>query len=337
LACGFGLLRFAIFCQPQVRFRIWIHDIIEDKKVVIVAREPATRENLRLRLWIDGPYGGGKTYTALRLAHLWKETDPSIESVYVIDSQWGQASKYVGWTEPTDNISWEFDRWDIEEPYHPDKLTTALGQALSTDLVIIDSISPFWIDEGGLLEIVNKSGGFPLGWLKATPLWNGIFTVINRLPCHVIMTARAKIGHEIVTGENGDKTVKTIGLTPEARGGDPYKVDIAGSISPPNNSLLVNKSHYPPLQGTTWVKPGVDFLNHLREFVNLPGIPKKFSKVEFAKYLAGTFPQLRDPNHSPDYETIAEVLKKAGQAYDPDPDKVEEIKHALADHFASQE
>jgi len=63
----------------------------------------ATRQQSKLRMTIDGPAGSGKTYTALRLAHMLAEGGP----IAVIDTERGSASKYVG--ESPDGIPWQCD------------------------------------------------------------------------------------------------------------------------------------------------------------------------------------------------------------------------------------
>ena len=66
---------------------------------------PATREQSRLRLTVDGPAGSGKTYTALRFAHAL--VDAFGGKIAFIDTEHGSASKYVG--ECPDGIPWVFD------------------------------------------------------------------------------------------------------------------------------------------------------------------------------------------------------------------------------------
>lgn len=138
----------------------------------------ATRTQNRLRLVIDGAAGSGKTYTVLRLAH------DLGEWVFVIDTQYGSAGLDAGETE--DGVTWDFQHailplYTVE--WCEDAIHTA--EKLDADVIVIDSLSSDWDNNGGILEQVDREAE------KKTPngTKTGTFSALSQ-PCEPRPTTR---------------------------------------------------------------------------------------------------------------------------------------------------
>lgn len=233
--------------------------------------KPATRTQNRLRLVIDGAAGSGKTYTALRLAHdLGKR-------VFVIDTQYGSAGLYAGETE--DGRTWDFQHavlplYTVE--WYEDAIHTA--EKLGADVIVIDSLSSAWDDNGGILEQVDreaekktpngtKTGTFS-AWSKGAVLYKKLVRVILASPCHVIATLRTKTDYVMKPDENGRNRVRKVGLKPIQREGIDYEFDLGFSMDMANTAT-VTKTHsrlFP--NGMEISQPGKETAERIRQWLS---------------------------------------------------------------------
>lgn len=114
----------------------------------------AVREEVGLLIGLIGPSGGGKTYTAMRLAAgiVGKEG-----RFAVIDTEAGRAKHYAD--------IFKFDHGDLKPPFRPDAYAEAIKAADKAGYraIIVDSFSHEWAGEGGILdwqeeELTRKAG-----------------------------------------------------------------------------------------------------------------------------------------------------------------------------------
>lgn len=210
----------------------------------------ATKKAAKGRVALDGPSGSGKTYTALTLATTLGGR------VAVIDTEHGSASKYAD--------LFEFDTLHLDR-YSPLILVDALGAAsvAGYDVVIVDSLSHFWMGTDGMLEQVDKagkrSGGHGMsGWSEMRPVERQMVESLLAYPGHVICTLRVKTNW--VEGENarGKKVMTKVGTKAEQREGLEYEFDLVGSLDL-SNELTVVKSRCPQLAGEIVARPGRPF------------------------------------------------------------------------------
>lgn len=185
----------------------------------------AERKQSKLRLAITGPSGSGKTYSALRIA----SGIVPIEDVAVIDTESGSAALY---SDLGDYSTLDLDNFDPAN--YMDAMDAAVRQGFK--LIIIDSLSPAWAGEGGLLDQQGKAaqskyrGNSYAAWREVTPKYNRLVEHIIRCPVHVIATMRSKV--EYVQGEmNGKKTVEKVGLAPIQREGIEYEFTTVFDLS----------------------------------------------------------------------------------------------------------
>ncbi|MEU8821827.1 ATP-binding protein [Actinoplanes sp. NPDC048796] len=210
----------------------------------------ATKKAAKGRIALDGPSGSGKTMTALIVAATLGE------KVALIDTEHGSASKYAD--------LFEFDTLHLDR-YSPQILIDALAAATAAgyDVVIVDSLSHFWMGTDGMLEQVDKaakrSGGHGMsGWKEMRPVERQMVEALLAYPGHIICTLRVKT--DWVEGENarGKRQMMKVGTKAEQREGLEYEFDLVASMDL-SNELTVVKSRCPALSGEIVTKPGREF------------------------------------------------------------------------------
>lgn len=210
----------------------------------------ATKKAAKGRIALDGPSGSGKTYTALTIATTLGDR------IAVIDTEHGSASKYAD--------LFNFDTLGLHR-YSPQILIDALAAAGTAgyEVVVIDSLSHFWMGTDGMLEQVDKaakrSGGHGMsGWKEMRPVERQMVEALLAYPGHVICTLRVKT--DWVEGENarGKRQMMKVGTKAEQREGLEYEFDLVASMDL-SNELTVVKSRCPALSGEIVARPGRDF------------------------------------------------------------------------------
>jgi hypothetical protein len=185
--------------------------------------QKAQRRQARLRLALTSPSGGGKTYSALRVATgLARPRKDSVGGIAFIDTERRSASLYAD--------VFEFDALELEPPFAPERYVEALkvAQAMKYDVVIVDSLSHAWAGEGGILDIqdrkvrANPKGNSFTAWKDVTPQHNQLVDAILGAECHVIATMRTKTAYEVVD-DGGKKIPKKVGMAPIQRDGMEYE------------------------------------------------------------------------------------------------------------------
>lgn len=222
--------------------------------------EEATKEAAKARIALTGPSGGGKTYTALMLAFGLGET------VAVVDTERGSASKYVG------RNGWRFQTIKPVS-FAPLSLVDHLGKAAGRgfDVVVIDSLSHYWEGADGMLEQVDRRSGaskFTSGWKVVRPEERRMVDAILAYPGHVIVTLRAKQEYVLETNERGKQEPKRVGLKPIQRDGIEYEFDLVGDMDL-SNTLTVSKSRIEGVDmGAAYPHPGVELATKVDEFLS---------------------------------------------------------------------
>lgn len=222
---------------------------------------PATKEAAKARIALTGPSGAGKTYTALMLAHALGE------KVAVIDTERGSASKYVG------RNGWHFDTVQPNS-YSPLSLVETLGAAAGAgyDVVIIDSLSHYWMGTDGMLEQVDRRSGnskFTSGWKVVGPEEKKMVDAMLSYPGHVIATLRTKTEYVLEEDDRGKKVPKRIGLKPVQREGIEHDFDLIGDMDL-SNKMTVSKSRVESVApNSVFDHPGVELAQLIDEFLSV--------------------------------------------------------------------
>lgn len=261
--------------------------------------KPASKQQSRLRMTIDGPAGSGKTYTALRFAHALAGGRP----IAFIDTERGSASKYAG--EAPDGVPWAFDVIELTT-FSPETYTEGIEAAGRAGYVVlvIDSLSHAWEGKGGALEIKDRVGGNQFtAWRAVTPMHNRMIDAILQSPCHVITTMRSRMEYIQDTDEHGKVLgVRKVGMAPIQRPGMEYEMDVVCDVDWAH-ILTVSKSRCSALQDARREKPGPEFVVPLIEWLSSGAAPAPKPATE---ELANAARTMRAAGDSP--KTVADKL-----------------------------
>lgn len=221
--------------------------------------EEATKEAAKARIALTGPAGSGKTYTALMLAF------GLGEKVAVIDTERGSASKYVG------RNGWHFQTMKPAS-YAPLSLVDHLGKAAGAgfDVVVIDSLSHYWMGTDGMLEQVDRrsvKSKFSSGWKDVGPEEKKMIDAILAFPGHVIVTLRVKTEYVLELDDRGKQVPRRVGLKPVQRDGIEHEFDLVGDLDL-SNILTVSKTRIEGVDmGMAIPKPGIELAVQVSEWL----------------------------------------------------------------------
>lgn len=181
----------------------------------------AKREKIYCKIALMAPSGGGKTYSALRLA-----TGMAQE----IEKETGKKAKILmGNTEQKRGYyyanEFDYDIVDIDAPHNPEKYVEFIDFAVKEgySIVILDSSSHEWEGRGGCLELQQQAGGTYQAWGKVTPRHNKFIEAIADSPIHMIVTMRGKDQYEMTSDDKGKKSVQKLGVGAKQRDGFEYE------------------------------------------------------------------------------------------------------------------
>jgi len=215
---------------------------------------PATREQARARIGLQGPAGSGKTKTALRIA----EGLAQGGQIGLADTERGSALKYAivpGKPELGGHVFGHLPM-DRHDPRDLIKVVRAAEEA-GLAVLIVDSWSHFWNGRGGLLEIVEQagsksgSGGSFGAWREANPIEQEMLDAMLNFRGHLIVTMRTK-GDYVIEG----KKVTKVGVKAVQREGAEYELDVVMDMV--EGTATVTKTRYEPLNGQVIHHPGED-------------------------------------------------------------------------------
>lgn len=210
---------------------------------------PADREQFKARIALTGPAGSGKTYTALMLA------TTLADRVAAIDTERGKMLEHA--------TRFKFSHY-APSRFDPRDLIKQLAKAAhyGYGAVVIDSLSHYWMGEGGALEFVDsyegKVGGkFQSGWKDFRPIENAMWSAIMGYPGHVIATMRVQTAYEIERDTNGKPKPVKVGMKPVQRDSMDYEFSILGEMDRAH-ALTITKSTCEDLVDGRFNKPGIE-------------------------------------------------------------------------------
>ena len=180
---------------------------------------PAQRSKAKLRLAVTGPSGSGKTMRSLLIA---RGIAGESGRIAVCDTETQSASLYAHVT--------AFDTVSLDAPYTVDKFVDVIHAAEDAgyDVLILDSISPVWKGQGGLLEqqemAASASRNSFSSWKGVTKDYQKLISAVTGSKIHIIATMRSQTAYEMenVDGTRRSSPVK-VGLKPEMRDGFDYE------------------------------------------------------------------------------------------------------------------
>jgi len=254
-----------------------------------MAFKKAEKKQGKLRLALFGVSGGGKTYSALRIAK--GITSVTGGSIAVIDTERRSACKY--------SDRFDFDVNEMDKP-SINNILLAFEQAKEYDVLIIDSLTHAWQE---LLEEIetNTNGKFKgnswRAWGEGTPKQNRFIQALLNFKGHVIATMRVET--KWTTELKDGKTVPVrSGEGPKQGKGIEYEFDMLMQIES-NHTAEVLKDRTGKYQDEFINKPDEDF------------------GVELINWLLDAPPVVReDEDDAPDAPVVEEEVEKELTPFD---------------------
>lgn len=228
--------------------------------------QKAVREGVKAKLLLFGKSGGGKTYTALALAH---HMNPG-GRIAVVCTERGSARRYA--PNPAagrsaycqceacrgHGLEFDFDLLELNA-HRPQDYVDAMRAASAEgyDVIVLDSIShewtacKEWVDEIKESERFGRNKSAP--WSVVTPAHEAFLQEVRAYPGHVICTARAV--------ERLDGSGNSTGILPEQRGKDAifYEFDLVAYVWDSkgiNGAKFLKARDTDSLQGKSYRRPG---------------------------------------------------------------------------------
>lgn len=201
----------------------------------------AVREKIFPKIALIAPSGGGKTYSALRLAtgmaEEIKESTGKEAPILLANTEQKRGYYYA------DEFS--YDIVDVEAPHEPEKYVDLINFAIESNysILIIDSSSHEWEGKGGCLELQQRAGGTYQAWAKVTPRHSRYISAIADSPLIIIATMRAKDQYEVGKDEKGKVTVQKIGAGAKQRDGFEYEFTCTFMLDVKTNTAEVEKDN----------------------------------------------------------------------------------------------
>lgn len=196
--------------------------------------EKVTRKKAKLRLALTGVSGAGKTLSALYIAY---GITGDWDKIVLIDTEHERARFYA---DREDLGTGSFYYAPFSPPYSPERykqLVYEAAETVGTDgVVIIDSLSHAWNNEGGVLDIKDKIAERPgknsyTAWNEAGRFQNDLINTILAVDCHTIVTMRSKMDYVMQQNDRGKMEPVKIGLAPVQRDDTEYEFDIVLDIA----------------------------------------------------------------------------------------------------------
>lgn len=196
---------------------------------------PATRENVGLIIGLIGPSGGGKTYTAMRLAAGIAGDKPFC----VIDTEAGRAKHYAD--------RFKFDHGDLKPPFRPGSYADAIRAAddAGYPVIVVDSASHEWAGEGGILdwqeEELTRMAGDNYGkreackmaaWIKPKTAHKQMVQRLLQVRAHLILCFRAEEKVKMERDSNNKMQIIPIGWQPICEKNLPFELTCSLLLTP---------------------------------------------------------------------------------------------------------
>lgn len=188
----------------------------------------------KLRLALTGVSGSGKTLGALYIAF---GITGDWSKIALIDTEHERARLYAN---RTDLNTGKFKYCPMEPPYSAEKyksLVLEASQIVGADgVVIVDSFSHAWNNEGGVLDTKDKIASRQgmnsyTAWNEAGKLQNNLVNTILAVDSHTIVTMRSKMDYVMQENDKGRQTPVKVGLAPVQRDDTEYEFDIVLDIA----------------------------------------------------------------------------------------------------------
>jgi len=243
--------------------------------------QQASRKKAKIKLGIQSPSGGGKTMSALLIAH---GICGNWSKIAVIDTENKSADLYA-------HLG-EYKTLSLEPPYSPERYIEGIDICLEAgmEVIIIDSTSHEW---DNLLDYHSSlTGNSFTNWAKVTPRHEAFVNKILQSNAHFICTIRSKTDY-VLSEKNGKQVPEKVGLKAHQRDNLEYEFTCVleldmkhlAKASKDRTGLFMGKPEFVPTVETgrviaDWcsqgidVPPGTTYEQVLQLIRSSPGIPE---------------------------------------------------------------
>lgn len=196
--------------------------------------QEVVRAKSKLRMALTGVSGAGKTLGALYIAF---GLTGDWSKIAVIDTEHERARMYAN---RTDLETGKFLYCPLYPPYTAERYTALVKEAASVvgpdGVVIVDSFSHAWNNEGGVLDVKDRIAAQQgknsyTAWNEAGKVQNSLVNTILAVDCHTIVTMRSKMEYVMQENERGKTQPVKVGLAPVQRDDTEYEFDIVLDIA----------------------------------------------------------------------------------------------------------
>lgn len=196
--------------------------------------QEVVRAKSKLRMALTGVSGAGKTLGALYIAY---GLTGDWSKIAVIDTEHERARMYAN---RTDLGTGKFLYCPLYPPYTAERYTSLVKEAASVvgpdGVVIVDSFSHAWNNEGGVLDVRDRIAAQAgknsyTAWNEAGKVQNSLVNTILAVGCHTIVTMRSKMDYVMQENERGKTQPVKVGLAPVQRDDTEYEFDIVLDIA----------------------------------------------------------------------------------------------------------
>ncbi len=196
--------------------------------------QEVVRAKSKLRMALTGVSGAGKTLGALYIAF---GLTGDWSKIAVIDTEHERARMYAN---RTDLGTGKFMYCPLYPPYTAERYTALVKEAAGVvgpdGVVIVDSFSHAWNNEGGILDVKDRIAAQQgknsyTAWNEAGKVQNSLVNTILAVDCHTIVTMRSKMEYVMQENERGKTQPVKVGLAPVQRDDTEYEFDIVLDIA----------------------------------------------------------------------------------------------------------
>lgn len=203
--------------------------------------QKAVREKIYTKLALMSPSGGGKTYSALRLATGMADELEKINGVrpkILMANTEGSRGRYYA-------NEFNYDIIDLVKPFIPEQFIEAIDYAVSEGygILVMDSTSHEWEGKGGCLELHQKAGGKYQDWKFVTPRHDAFIDKLANSPIHIVATMRGKDQYDMEKDEKGKTTVKKLGVGAKQRDGFEFEFTCTFTIDSKSHTAETQKDN----------------------------------------------------------------------------------------------
>lgn len=197
----------------------------------------AKRELVWAKIALMSPSGGGKTYSALRLASGMKEelAKQGVETEILMGNTEGSRGRYYA-------NEFKYKIVDLPQDADPEVYADFIDFAVESGykVLIIDSASHEWKKA---LKIHQQNGGDFRAFGKVTPRHEKFTGKIATSPIHIIATMRGEDKYEVEKNDQGKTAIKKLGVGAEQRKDFEYEFTCTFSIDQKTSVAEVQKDN----------------------------------------------------------------------------------------------